>query len=54
MTSTLKWAKICPSWRGSLHQGGVGVCDENYRWQAQIMTCFLIDNEEKGWIYKTK
>jgi len=22
--------------------------------EAQIMTCLLIDSEEKGWIYKTK
>ena len=27
MTSTLKWAKICPPWRGSLHRCKVKVME---------------------------
>jgi len=34
MTSTLKWARICPPWRGSLQANKFGI-------HLEVVLCFL-------------
>ena len=47
MTSTLKWAKICPPWRGSLHNYEIRFPVEKLTDRMMIIYMDVFGNERK-------